>query len=82
MQTPGNAMRAAREVRKPGGNDQRSVVARDSSKPNRNSLCCENATVDISNKGIKRIHKKEKMEVRVKMSIVQRSALHASSGDG
>jgi hypothetical protein len=48
-----NAMVAPPKVRwsKTG---QHHSVARDSSNPNRNLLCCENATVDISNKGIKR----------------------------
>lgn len=47
-----NAMVAPLKMRWSKTGQHRSV-ARDSSNPNRNSLYCENATVDISNKGIK-----------------------------
>jgi hypothetical protein len=62
-------MMAPRNVKWPGGNQHRSV-ARDSSNPIRNSLCCENATVDISNKGIKKRYMERLSEVQVKVSIV------------
>ena len=47
-----NAMIAPLKVRWSKTGHHRGV-ARDLSNPNRNLLCCENATVDISNKGIK-----------------------------
>jgi len=47
-----NAMMAPLKVRWSKTGHHRGV-ARDLSNPNRNLLCCENATVDISNKGIK-----------------------------